>query len=77
MPITANAMFCPCRIQIAETIVALVLTNRQMAILLFFETNDCLSQQECHTVNAPYNDHTGLQQFGHCSALLLKRYNDI
>ncbi len=29
------------------------------------------------TVKAPYNDHTGLQQFGHCSALLLKRYNDI
>ena len=30
-----------------------------------------------HTVKAPYNDHTGLQQFGHYSALLLKRYNDI
>ncbi len=26
------------------------------------------------TVYFPYNDHTGLQQFGHYSALLLKQY---
>ena len=29
------------------------------------------------TVKAPYNDHTGLQQFGHYSALLFNRYNDM
>ena len=42
----------------------------------------CSASNSCKTkitvtVKAPYSDHTSLQQFGHYSALLLTRHNNI
>ena len=40
-----------------------------------FQTKLCKRQTGQATEKAPHNDHTGLQQLDHWSALLLKQYN--